>query len=516
MSSMTSPTRAAAAIRSHPGRARAATLLAGAGALVGLALTGRLGAAGALAVVLAAAVALMGLDRLRLVHQVSSLELYDPLTGLANRRLLLDRAGQAFGHALRHGSEVAAIVIDLDGFELVNDRLGRGAGDRLLCVAAERIRLATRSMDTVARTGGDEFIVLAGVLSAAEAMILAERLGAELGHPVQGDGFEQKLGTSIGVATTGPTRASVEELIRDAELATQAVKGGGGGGVLLFSESLRSHAREQLLAREDLEAALANEDFWLLCQPQFDLRYGCIYGVEAIARWNNRGRGLVPVEVLAALAEETGLSVALGRWVMREAFAQASRWPKVARGTRSVAVAINIPDVQLRAPSLVEDVRAALAASGLSPERVILEISERALVRRDQIMLDTLGSLKSLGVRIAIEDVGGGFVSLASLKELPLDILKIGPSVVRAGEDGERGRALLDALVSIGNQLDVVTLAEGVERRSQLDGIEEAGFDVVQGTLLGSPLTSEEIARLIENDDVMTPRAAPVPARRAA
>jgi len=512
MSAETSRPEPARRAVAKPALIAATVLIAAVLALAALTVSGQLDPGAVLAVLAGACAALLAIDRLRLKQRLCDLALHDPLTGLANRGLLLDRGRQAVARTLRDGGEVAAVAIDLDTFELVNDRVGRAAGDRLLRIAAERIRLCTRSMDTVARIGGDEFMVLIeGVRSSDEATMLAERVHGELARPAHEAGCERGISSSVGVAVATPTESGIEEIMRDAEIAMHAVKAGGRAGVQLFRESMRAYAREQLLLREDLEEALAHDDFWLLGQPQFDLAYGYIFGVEMLVRWNHHRRGLVPVHVLAGLAEESGLIVPLGRWMMRQAFAHASHWPKVAKGTRTVAVALNVTDVQLRSPSLVEDVREALELTGLDPGRVILEIAERSLVRKGQVVLDTLDRLKRLGVTITVEDVGAGYASLSCLRELPVDILKVGPSVVREGDDGERGRALLDGLVAIGEELSLMTLAEGVERRRQLDAVETAGFDLVQGSLLGPPLTLEEAERLIENDEVLRPGPLPRP-----
>jgi len=439
--------------------------------------------------------------RVALEGQLREQAFHDPLTGLSNRALLSDRAAQAFARSLRGGASVAVILVDLDAFKLVNDSLGHEAGDALLRDTARRLSAVVRPGDTLARVGADEFVMLLdAVASAEEARALGERLRAAAGRRLEVDSGALAVTASIGVAIGAAGEKTLEELLREADLAMCSVKAGGKDAVQLFDASMHQQARERLNLQADLGRALERGEFWLLYQPEFDLAEERLEGFEALVRWNHPERGLVPPDQFIALAEESGMIVPLGRWVLGEALRQLAAWDRLGASDSGVCMSVNVSAVQLQAPSLLEDVRAALAQSGISPARVILEITESSLVEDSHRVIGALHALKQLGLRIAIDDFGTGYASLSYLQSMPVDILKIDQAFVRASDDGERGRDLLEAIVNIARSLSLQTVAEGVEQPEQLAAVRNMGCDLVQGYLLGRPLPVEEAQRVIAEE----------------
>jgi diguanylate cyclase (GGDEF)-like protein len=470
-----------------------------------------------------------------LEEQLRQQAFHDPLTGLANRALLSDRATQAFARSRRTGKLVAAMVLDFDAFKLINDRLGHYAGDLLLRSAAQRLQAAVRPQDTVARIGGDEFVVLVdGVADAEDALALAQRIHEAMHPPFELGESRQTITASIGVAVDRSANTSFEQLLSDADVAMYAVKSGGRDAVQLFQTSMHERARERLQLHSELRDALARDELWLLYQPEFDNNAKRLIGFEALLRWNNPERGLMQPEHFIPLAEETGLIVPIGRWVLEQSLREAAGWGAAAQngagqqrtGEHGAAgrqageygaqltISVNVSGVQLKAPSLVDDVRCAIEQSGIDPARVVLEITESSLVESSPRMVEVLHSLKALGVRIAIDDFGTGYASISYLQSMPVDILKVDKSFVSASEQGKRGRELLGAIVNIGRVLSLTTVAEGVEQPDQLSTVKQAGCDLVQGHLLSHPLPREEVQRLIaehsgagaaEQEDERTP-----------
>ncbi len=436
-------------------------------------------------------------ERVELERQLRHQAFHDPLTGLSNRALLGDRAAQAFARSRRTGTQVAAVVADLDAFKLVNDSLGHQAGDELLRSVAQRLQSVARLEDTVARIGGDEFLVLIDAVDANEdALALAERLHDAIQPAFVLAGSEFGLTMSVGVAVGSAAKTNFEQLQSDADVAMYTVKAGGKDAVQLFQPSMHQQAREHLRLQSDLHNALENDELWLLYQPQFDIVGERLEGFEALVRWNHPTRGLVRPDRFITLAEESGLIVPLGRWVLREALRQAAAWDCVENDAAAPSIAVNVSTVQIRAPSLLADVKDALRQSGIAPTRVILEITESSLIEDSHNAIGVLHALKELGVRIAIDDFGTGYASLAYLQEMPVDILKIDQSFV-ANTD-TRGRELLEAIIDIGRTLSLTTIAEGIEQPDQLATVKSFGCDIAQGYLLGRPLPAEEAQHLIE------------------
>jgi diguanylate cyclase (GGDEF)-like protein len=424
--------------------------------------------------------------------------LHDSLTGLANRSLLADRATQALLRSQRSSSLVAIMVLDLDRFKLANDTLGHAAGDELLCLVAQRLQAAVRPQDTVARIGGDEFVVLVEAIERPhDAFMLGERIVEAMKPPFDLGGYQYTTTVSIGVAADSEPHSDFEQLLSDADVAMYAVKAGGRDAVELFQSSMHEQARERFQLQTELRDGLTRGEFWLLYQPEFDCTGKRLVGFEALVRWNHATRGLIPPERFIPLAEETGLIVPLGRWVLEESLRRAATWEPVDGSQQAPSISVNVSTVQLNSPSLVTDVHAALIRSGIEPGRVVLEITESALIDDSRRTGEVLHALKALGVRLAIDDFGTGYASISYLQTVPVDILKIDRSFITGSEHDTRGRELLEAIVNIGRVLSLVTVAEGVEQLNQLATVQQMGCDLVQGYIFGRPLPEEEALRVI-------------------
>ncbi len=441
---------------------------------------------------------------------------HDPLTGLANRALFTDRVEQALARSARSGARVAVLLVDLDGFKSVNDSLGHQVGDALLIEVARRLGSTLRSEDTVARLGGDEFVVLVdGVEGLDEARRLAERLGEALRPRLQLPDCDYAVTASIGVAMGTASEVSVHDLLRDADTAMYAAKTTGKDSVQVFAPSMHELAHERFHLQVDLREALDRSEFILFYQPTFDLTSGHVKGFEALIRWFHPTQGMVAPDRFIPLAEETGLIVPIGRWVLREALRQAAAWDVNHPEARSLTMAINVSAVQLLAPSLLSDVREALADTGVAPSRVVLEITEGSLVDDAHGVIEVLEEIRRLGVRIAIDDFGTGYASLSYLQRLPVDILKVDRSFVMGLADGDKSHELLEAILGVGQALSLATVAEGVEDQGQLETVRSMGCDMAQGYLMSKPIPAE-VAEGLLSGDLPLPETGVTPEHRTA
>ena len=429
---------------------------------------------------------------LEVSHQAS----HDTLTGLPNRALVLDRAKQMLARVARQpGMMVGALYVDIDSFKHVNDTFGHAAGDRLLKVVGERLRGVAREQDTVGRLSGDEFVVL--VESAAgEATIdlLADRLTEILREPVELDDGREifSITASIGVAVR--QSGTPDALLRDADLALYAAKAAGKDRYALFEADMSADAEDRLDLEADLSAALGHGQFFLLYQPIVDLPSRRIVGVEALIRWQHPARGVLLPESFIPLAEESGMILPIGRWVLDEACRQAGVW--AAEGL-AIGVSVNASAYQLGRDGFAEDVSRVLHESGVEPSSLTLEITETALMRNVPTACERLKEIKALGVRVAIDDFGTGYASLSSLQRMPVDILKIDTSFVAALNNGGDSRELLGAVLGIGQALSLAVVAEGIETQSQLTTLEEMGCKMAQGFLTGKPSPPEVIESVL-------------------
>ena len=398
----------------------------------------------------------------RLLDEIRYQALHDSLTGLPNRVLVLDRLNQTMARSRREHFEVAALFIDLDGFKNVNDTLGHTMGDKLLRAVAARFAGTLRESDTVARLGGDEFVVVAeGISLAAGPELVAERLLDVLAEPFHLDD-EAKTSTSIsasiGIATG--LRESAEELVRDADVALYAAKEAGKNRYVIFEAEMQNELRSRHELEMDLLAAIGTDQFFLLYQPIVKLADLSVVGVEALLRWSHPTRGvLAPDDFIPAL-EASGLIIPVGRWVLQEACRQAMAWRRAGQVTK---MSVNASGRQFDADSLLDDVRAALATSGLPADDLIIEITETSLMRNTKMAQRQLLALKSLGVRLAIDDFGTGYSSLAYLQQFPVDSLKIDRSFISGMTKSDEGDALIHTLIQLGKAMHLETLAEGIE-----------------------------------------------------
>ncbi|HUA12052.1 MAG TPA: EAL domain-containing protein [Solirubrobacteraceae bacterium] len=428
--------------------------------------------------------------------ELSHLALHDPLTGLPNRALVLDRAEQLLARTARSAAGgAAALYIDIDGFKHVNDNLGHAAGDQLLKVAGERLKLAVREQDTVGRLGGDEFIVLSETgPDGPSPGELADRITASLREPVELGEAGKLFSVTASIGVAAGRYARPDDLLRDADLALYAAKAAGKDRYALFDADLYAEAEGRLALQADLGTAVAERQLFLLYQPIFDLASKRVMGVEALVRWRHPQRGVVPPGSFIPLAEESRLIVPIGRWVLEEACRQAAAWH--ADGL-ALGISVNVSAYQLNRADFVEDVRHALARSGLEPSTLTLEITETTLVRDVPAARERLQEVKQLGVRVAIDDFGTGYASLSHLQRMPVDVLKIDRSFIAALEDGEQSRELLAAILGVGQSLSLRVVAEGIELHSQRALLEEMGCEMAQGFLLGHPGPADEIEQLL-------------------
>jgi diguanylate cyclase (GGDEF)-like protein/PAS domain S-box-containing protein len=430
----------------------------------------------------------------RLAHQAT----HDPLTGLPNRTLLLDRLEGALARARRHQRRVAVLFLDLDHFKVVNDSLGHGLGDRLLMAIAERLTVALRPGDTVARFGGDEFVILCEDLQDdAEAIVIAERVDQALSHPFAIDQTEVFVGVSIGIAMPDGDDAEAETLIRDADAAMYRAKDRGRARWELFDNAMRASAVDRLDIENALRRALERRELRVFYQPIIDLRTGAVDGVEALLRWEHPERGLLPPLDFITVAEETGLIVPIGSWVLDQACRQVQRWQSVSPGSAPLRVSVNISGRQLGHPRLVEDVAAILDDTGINPAHVELEITESVLMDDVEMSSETLGRLHTLGVKLAVDDFGTGYSSLSYLRRFPVDLLKVDRSFVDGLGEDPSDSAIVTAIITLAHALGLSAVAEGVESPLQLAELRRLGCDRAQGYFMARPAGGHEVGEII-------------------
>ncbi len=431
-------------------------------------------------------------ERKRMEEELTRQAFEDELTGLANRALFRDRLRHALERRTRHYTDVAVLLLDLDGFKRVNDSLGHAAGDALLRVVGQRIANTVRSGETVARLGGDEFaIVIESVRDDEDPKTLAERLLRVISAPITVHGREVAVNVSIGIAVAEASDDG-DAVLRSADIAMYSAKTSGKHCARVFDPSMHERAVVWLEIEQDLRRAIANDEFALHFQPLVRLGSGHVRGFEALLRWQHPRRGLVPPGEFLTVAEETGLMVTIGRWVLHEACREAAAWPVSADGLPSVSV--NLAPRQLESETLVGDVQSALSRSGLDAGRLILEITEGEIMRHPDTALARLRELKSLGVRVAIDDFGTGYSSLSHLQFFPVDELKIDRSFVARMEDGEREASFVRTMLSLAQSIGVEVMAEGIERASQEQALTELGCHTGQGYLFSRPVGAELVA----------------------
>ncbi len=414
---------------------------------------------------------------------------YDPLTGLPNRALLKDRLDVAFARAKgREAARFAVLFLDLDRFKLVNDSLGHRAGDELLVQIAHRIESCRRAGDTVARLGGDEFTLLVeGIVDDEEAIAVAERVHRALAPPFLVEGHEVFAAASIGIALGGPATERPEHLLRDADTAMYRAKVRGCRHAV-FDSSMHERAMAALRVENELRRALERGEFRIHYQPIVELATRRAVGVEALVRWEHRERGLIAPGEFIALAEETGLIVPLGRWVLAEACKALTKLPT------PLPLSVNLSGRQLLQPEFAGDLGDLLSRSMCDPSRLRIELTESMLIGNGAAAMAALGNLRALGVRLCIDDFGTGYSSLSYLHELPIDALKIDRSFVLAMGEDERKMKIIQSILLLGKGLGIEVVAEGVETQAQADALRKMGCELAQGYLFARPCPLEQLS----------------------
>jgi diguanylate cyclase (GGDEF)-like protein len=444
---------------------------------------------------------------------------HDALTGLPNRALLADRLENALEVAMARGWTAGLFYLDLDNFRTVNESLGHQAGDSLLVQVAQRLSACAENSQlggraahaTVARLGGDEFIVLIDRIdSEHEAAEFADRLTRALRDPIQVAGHEVVASVSIGVALSGPGRDNPEALLHCADLALYRAKANGKNAHVLFDLSLESHALERLELERDLRLALEHGEFRLHYQPLVRLETGHLAGWEALIRWEHPDRGLISPAAFIPIAEETGLIVPIGQWVVQEACRQAREWQDRFPSKPHRTMSVNLSARQFAHPQLVADVQDALQTARLDPRRLLLEITESVVMQDAGAAVRILHQLKALGIRVAIDDFGTGYSSLAYLKRFPVDVLKIDRSFVEGLGQDAQDRAIVQSVVVLAKSLGLSVTAEGIETPRQQLHLQQLGCDTGQGYLFGKPRSARDSEDLLNEPPAAwaEPRAA--------
>ena len=418
--------------------------------------------------------------------------------------LLQDRLGQAIAAARRAGSCLALLFLDLDRFKNINDSLGHTVGDQVLCQVGERLLTAVRASDTVSRLGGDEFVLLLPQLeSPAQAASVAEKLLHTLATPLAIDDYELAVTPSIGIAVFPEDGEDGDTLLKNADAAMYVAKESGRNNYQYFTAAMNARVSQRLLLENNLRQALARQELALHYQPQYDLNSGTLVGCEALLRWRQPEQGLIPPDRFIPVAEETGLILPIGQWVLREACRQAQAWQDA--GLPPLVVAVNISAVQFRQANLAALVQEALAASGLSPCWLELELTESMLMEDGERHTQTLAQLKAMGIRLALDDFGTGYSSLAYLKRFSLDKLKIDRSFIRDLPQDAEDAAITTAIIGMARDLGLETLAEGVETEQQWSFLAERGCAQMQGFLRARPMPADEITALLGRHGSATP-----------
>jgi diguanylate cyclase (GGDEF)-like protein len=465
------------------------------GSLLGITLTGSM-----MHIVATAmdAQVVLALESARLKEDLTTQAFHDPLTRLANRALFLERTERALEAAESTHRRVAVLFLDLDNFKLVNDSLGHAAGDELLVAFADRLLAAVRPGDTVARMGGDEFtVLLERVDDAAEALRLAQRIAAQLDAPVVLDGRSVRINVSVGVALRSADLRRAGDLLQAADVAMYVAKNRGKAQAVVFETAMASRALERFELESDLGEGLLRGEFEVYYQPLVRLEDDSIEEVEALVRWRHPRRGVILPAEFIPLAEETGLVVPLGQWVLETACQQLRTWQADGAGDPSLTISVNLSARQLRHPSLVADVRHALESTGLEPARLKLEMTESLAIADTDLNREIVWGLHALGVRLAIDDFGTGNSALEYLRRFPVDTLKIDRSFIDGLGQDERTTAIVRGMVAFAKSLDLRVTAEGVQTHDQAAELRLMGCDWGQGFLFARPLPAEKMERLL-------------------
>jgi diguanylate cyclase (GGDEF)-like protein len=428
---------------------------------------------------------------------------HDSLTNLPNRALFTDLLGRSLGRAQRRADyRFAVLFIDLDRFKVVNDSLGHSVGDELLRAITRRIERCVRPGDTVARLGGDEFTILVDDIgNASDATRVADRIQRELTQPFNLSGHEVFTSASIGIALSASGYEEVDDLLRDADIAMYRAKALGKARYEVFDTAMHARAMALLELETDLRRAIERNEFRLYYQPVVNLETGRIAGFEGLVRWQHPQRGLIGPAAFVPIAEEMGLIIPIGRWVLKEACRQMQEWQERFPGTRDLTISVNLSGKQFAQARLVEDVSQALKESGLAPGRLRLEITESAVMENAASAMAMIEQLRGLDVKIDIDDFGTGYSSLSYLQRFEVDHLKIDRSFVsNIGSDRGENAEIVRTIVTLARHLGMDAVAEGVETQDQLRMLQELGCGSVQGFLFAEPVSRDEAEGLLKDD----------------
>jgi diguanylate cyclase (GGDEF)-like protein len=421
---------------------------------------------------------------------------HDSLTGLPNRLLLWDRINQAIALAHRHSGKVAVLFLDLDGFKHVNDSLGHSVGDKLLQSVAKRLLSCVRSPDTVSRNGGDEFIiVLQEMEQPNQAAITARRVlnGMAEAHKI-GD-VALHVTASVGVSVYPDDGPDAETLVKNADTAMYQAKAAGRETFQFFTPEMNVSAVERQSVEEDLRHALEHHEFVLHYQPKVDVKTGATVGAEALIRWNHPTRGLLSPMTFIPVAEETGLILPIGAWVMREACHQAQSWKDAGLSIGNMAV--NVSAIQFRDEKFLEDLFSVLRQTGLDPHSLELEVTEGVLMNNAEVAASTLKAVRDIGIRVSVDDFGTGYSSLSYLRRFPLDSLKIDQSFLHRIYVPPDDAIIVSAIIAMGRSIGLTVIAEGVETVEELAFLKANECDEAQGYYFSRPVPAEEFAKLL-------------------
>jgi diguanylate cyclase (GGDEF)-like protein/PAS domain S-box-containing protein len=433
--------------------------------------------------------------------QMAHAAAHDFLTGLPNRLLLNDRVGQAIAFAQRNNDKLAVLFLDMDGFKHINDSLGHPAGDRLLKCIADRLRESVRAPDTVSRQGGDEFIVLLqGISQPEDAAVAARRLLRAVAETYSIDQHNLHITTSIGMSLYPDDGPDAETLIKNADTAMYQAKENGRQSYQFFRPEMNVRAVKRQSIEEDLRRALERKEFMLHYQPKIDLATGAITGAEALLRWTTPSRGSVSPAQFIPIAEDSGLILPIGAWVLHEACRQAQEWTEARLQFGTMAV--NVSAIELRSEDFLEGLFSTLRETGLDPRSLELELTESALVKNAEFAVSILQSLRERGVRVAVDDFGTGYSSLSCLTRLPLDALKIDQSFVRQISDCHNGTIIVNSIISLGRSLELRVIAEGVETAEDLAFLRDHKCDEAQGYYFSRPVPAEQFAALLNREQI--------------
>ncbi len=437
-------------------------------------------------------------EQRRAETRASFLATHDDLTALPNRMVFSQSVSEAVKIGRRYDQQFAVMFVDLDRFKIINDTLGHSAGDALLIEIAKRLTQSVRESDLVSRIGGDEFVILLRKISNVEQVTrVARKILAAVVKPLTIHGHECRVTASIGISLFPSDAQDEESLTKNADAAMYAVKEEGRNSFLFHSQEIKTQSIERLMLETSLRRALERNELLLYYQPKQDISRGSISGVEALLRWHHPDLGLLQPSRFIPLAEETGLIVPIGKWVLETACAQSMAWQR--QGLPAIRIAVNLSPRQFADPNLLDDIGAALEKSGMPPELLELEITESMMMQNVEHTVQVLTAIKSLGITLAIDDFGTGYSSMSLVKKFPINVLKIDRSFVREITTDSEDKAIADAIIALGRALDLTIVAEGVETVEQEAFLRAHNCDEIQGYLISKPIPADEFAGFLAN-----------------